>query len=158
MDRFTVAVTAGVLALIAVALGASVLLRNSTTSPDLTTPGGTVLAYALAERGGDAQTAWSLLTPAAQRRFDREWFLARASDNADDRDYLTTEDERIDADGASVVLVRTYPASGGLFGQSSYSTRTTVRLVRADTQDQWRIGVPPDAASLKSAHAEDSQP
>jgi hypothetical protein len=149
MDRFTLAVVGGVLALIAAAIAAALLVRGSAAPPDLSTPSGTVLAYAQAERRGDAHTAWGLLAPAEQSRLDRDRFLARAADASDKNVYLTTEDERLDADGASVVLVRTYlDADGGLFGggHSSYRTRRTVRLVRVD-QD-WRISVPPDVYSL----------
>jgi hypothetical protein len=148
MDRFTLAFVGGIVALVAAALAAALLVRGSAAPPDLSTPSGTVLAYALAERRGDAHTAWDLLAPAEQARLDRDRFLAGASNASDDDVYLTTDDERLDVDGASVVLVRTYlDADGGLFGaHSSYSTRTAVRLVRID-QD-WRISVPPDVHSL----------
>jgi hypothetical protein len=147
MDRFTLAVVGGVLALIAAALAAALLVRHSAAPPDLSTPSGTVLAYALAERRGDPGAAWDLLAPAEQVRLDHDRFLARASSAGDDNVYLTTEDERLDADGASVVLVRTYLDTDGLFdSHASYSSRTTVRLVRID-QD-WRISVPPDVYSL----------
>jgi hypothetical protein len=152
MDRFTLAVVSGVLALIVVALAAATLVRGSATPPDLSTPGGTVLAYALAERRGDPQTAWDLLAPSEQARLDRDRFLARTADTTEDSAYLTIQDERIDADGASVILVRTYANSGGLFGaRSSYSSRAAVRLVQVN-QD-WRISVPPDEYSLTLAES-----
>jgi hypothetical protein len=146
MDRFTLIVAGGVTGLIAAALVAAVVVRGSASPPDLSTPSGTVLAYALAQRRGDPHTAWDLLAPSEQARLDRDRFLARAASTSSDNAYLTTEDERIDADGASVVLVRTY-TSTGLFGaRSTYSSRTTVRLVRAG--ENWRISVPPDVYGL----------
>jgi hypothetical protein len=156
MDRFTLAVGGGVLALIVAALAVAMLVRSSATPPDLTTPSGTALAYALAVRRGEQQAAWDLLAPSEQARLDRERFLARASDSSAQNVYLTTDDERIDPDGgASVVLVRTFPRSGGLFSTGdSFSTRTTVRLIRVD--GDWRISVPPDQYSLSLA--EDKRP
>ena len=110
MDRLTLAVGGGVLALIVAGLAAAMLVRTSATPPDLTTPSGTTLAYALAVRGGDQQAAWELLAPSEQARLNRGRFLARPSDSIARNVYLTTEDERIDPDGsASVILVRTFP-------------------------------------------------
>jgi hypothetical protein len=156
MDRFTLAVVGGVLLLIAAGLGAAAWARGSTQPPDLSTPSGIVLAYAQAERRGDPRTAWDLLAPSEQARLDHDRFLARTADGTAESVYLTTQDERLDADGASVVLVRTYvDTAPGLFGgHGSYSTRTTVRLVRSG-QD-WRISVPPDVYSL--ALSEDKRP
>jgi hypothetical protein len=143
MDRFTWIVSGGVVGLVVVGLAVAIFLRGREAPPDLNTPAGVVLAYALAERRGDPQTAWDLLAPSAQARTDHDRFLARAGNvGGGEREYLTTEDERIDADGASVVLVQTSTGSGGLFGSSSYASRSTVRLTRQGTD--WRIVVPPD--------------
>jgi hypothetical protein len=142
MDRFTVGVVGGALALVAAALIAAVVVRGTTRPPDLTTPSGVVLAYALAEQRGDPQTAWDLLAGPAQARGDHDRFLAQAGRGDGDREYLSTEDERVDGSGASVVLVRTYSSGGGIFGSYNSSNRSTVRLIRED--DNWRISVPPD--------------
>jgi hypothetical protein len=101
-----------------------------------------VLAYASAEQRGDAQAAWDLLHGSTQARGDRERFLARAGGNTSNRAYLSTEPPQITGDEASVVLVQTYPGSGGLFGGRGYANRSTVRLARSG--DDWRITVPPD--------------
>ena len=150
MDRFTWAVVGGVLALVVGGLVAATLVRGRERPPDLSTPSGVVLAYALAEQRGDGQTAWDLLATSAQARGDRDRFIAGATNNSNSgREYLTTEDERVEGDtAASVVLVRTYPASGGLFGSSGFSNRNTVRLVREG--QAWRISVPPDDYLLNS--------
>jgi hypothetical protein len=124
---------------------AATLVRGRERPPDLNTPSGVVLAYALAEQRGDGQTAWDLLATSAQARGDRDRFIAAATNSGNSgSEYLTTEDERLDGDNAaSVLLVRTYPASSGLLGSSSgYSSRNTVRLVREG--QAWRITVPPD--------------
>src|SRR5690348_6216554 len=125
MDRFTLGVVGGVLALVAAGLIAAAVVAARSQPPDVSTPRGVVLTYAVAEQRGDADAAWNLLASTTQARGDRERFLARAGNGADDTAYLTTEDERTDADGASVVLVRTYGRSSGLFGNSSYSQRQT---------------------------------
>jgi len=142
MDRLTWAVVGGVLALVLAGVAAATLSRERETPPDLNSPSGVVLAYAIAEQRGDPRTAWDLLATSAQARGDRDRFLARAADHNSQREYLTTEDERIDGEGASVVLVKTYPPSGGLFSNNSYSMRNTVRLIREGSA--WRISVPPD--------------
>ena len=153
MDRCTWIGVGGVIGLVVIGLAAATFLRGREAPPDLHTPGGVVLAYALAEQRGDAQTAWDLLAPAAQVRADHDRFLARAgSRGGGDREYLTTEDERLDADGASVVLVQTVMGSGGFFGSNSYADRTTVRLTRQGAD--WRISVPPDDYLLSLTRAQ----
>jgi hypothetical protein len=140
MNRFTWFVVGGVLALVLTGLASATILRGRQAVADLTTPSGVVLTYALAEQRRDPQTAWDLLATATQVRGDRDRFLAQSSPG--DSAYLTTEDERIEGDSASVVLVRTYPGSSGLFGTRSSTSRSTFRLVRQGSD--WRISVPSD--------------
>src|SRR6266852_4776827 len=128
MDRFTVAVVGGVIGLVVAGLVAAAVLRGRAPQPDLSTPSGIVLAYGLAEQRGDGQAAWELLAASVQSRNSRDQFLVRFGSRGSDREYLTTEDERIDTEGASVVLVRTYPSTRGVFSSSSYTNRNTVRL------------------------------
>ena len=143
MDRFTFAVVGGVLALVAAGLVTAASLRGQVGSaPDLNTPAGVALAYAAAEQRGDAQAAWDLLAMSAQQRGDRERFLARAGHSQPDNAYLSTDEERVDGDTASVTLVETYPGSGGLLGRATYTNRVTIRLARESAG--WRISVPPD--------------
>jgi hypothetical protein len=142
MDRFTTAVVGGVLVLIVAGLGAAVIVRSREQPPDLTTPSGVVLAYALAEQRGDASAAWDLLASSAQQRTTRDQFISRVGLDNEDRSYLATEGVQTDSDGASVVLLRTSRSSEGLFGSSSYTSRSTVRLAREP--DGWRITVPHD--------------
>jgi hypothetical protein len=142
MNRFTWFVVGGVVALVVTGLASAAMLRGRQVVPDPSTPSGVVLMYALAEQRHDPQTAWDLLAASTQARGDRDRFLAHSSAGGIDREYLTTEDERITADDASVVLVRTYPGSGGIFGNGSSTTRSTFRLVRQD--GEWRITVPSD--------------
>jgi hypothetical protein len=149
MDRFTFAVVGGVLALVAAGLVTAASLRGQVGSaPDLNTPAGVALAYAAAEQRGDAQAAWDLLATSAQQRGDRERFLARAGHSQPDNAYLSTDEERVDGDTASVTLVETYPGSGGLLGRATYTNRVTIRLARESAG--WRITVPPDDFLLVS--------
>jgi hypothetical protein len=141
MDRFTIALTAGVLALIAAGILVAASLRGRDATPDLSTPSGVTLAYALAEQDGDPESAWNLLATSVKANNKRDQFVLRA-DQHNDRALLSTEQETIDGQNASVVLVRTYPSTGGLFGNTSNSNRSTVRLVREP--DGWRLSVPPD--------------
>jgi hypothetical protein len=135
-------VVGGVLALVVAGLVAAAVLRGHAPEPDLGTPSGIVLAYGLAEQRGDGQAAWELLATSIQTRNSRDQFLVRFGGHGRGPDYLTTEDERIDGDGASVTMVRTYPGSGGIFGGNGYTSRNTVRLAREAAG--WRITVPPD--------------
>ena len=143
MDRFTLAVVGGVLALVATGLVTAATLRGQIgAQPDPGTPAGVVLAYALAEQRGDAQAAWDLLASPTQQRADRDRFLARAGHTQPDNTYLSVDDNRVDGDTASVTLVETYPGSGGILGRTSYTSRATVRLAREPAG--WRITVLPD--------------
>jgi hypothetical protein len=141
MDRFTWIVVSGVVGLVIIGLAAATFVRGREAPPDLTTPAGVVLAYALAEQRGDPQAAWDLLAPSAQARTDHDRFVARGA-SGDVREYLSTENERRVVADASVVLVRTHANSGGLLGGESYTSRTTVLLTRQGAD--WRISVPPD--------------
>jgi hypothetical protein len=151
VDKVTLALLAAVLGLVAVGLTVAVVVGQRATPPDPNTPGGVVLAYIQAEQRGDAVTAWNMLASSAQARGDREWFLARAGTSEPGEAFFSTEDAHTDDTGASVVLVRTTPGSVGLFGNRSYSSRSTVRLARED--GAWRISVPPDDYLLTSAPA-----
>jgi hypothetical protein len=148
MDRFTALIAGGVVALVVAGLAVATFARGRETPPDPSTPSGVALAYAVAEQHGDGVTAWNLLAPSAQARADRDRFISRVTSSPrPGREYLTTEGERIEADGgASVFLVQTSTGSGGLFGSSSASNRVSVRLIRAG--GDWRITVPPDDYAL----------
>jgi hypothetical protein len=143
MDRFTWIVVGGVLGLVAIGLAAAAVLRGHEATPDLTTPAGVVLAYAMAEQRQDGQAAWDLLATTTQARLDHDRFLAFVGDRGGrvNREYLTTEREHITDDGATVVLVHTYAGSGSFFGSSSYSNSSTLTLTRQGAD--WRISVPP---------------
>src|SRR5439155_19330551 len=108
----------GTLALGAAGVVVAASLRGRDVTPDITTPAGVTLTYALAEGRGDGAIAWGLLASDVRARYDRDQFVLRTSHAGEDRTFLTTEDERIDGDTASVVLVRTYAGSPGFFGST----------------------------------------
>lgn len=128
------------------ALALAVVMPSRQPTPDLNTPDGITLAYALDVQRGDLDQAWDLLAASVKAQLTRERFLTRveATRSSYQRARLSIEDIRIEGDTARVDLVRTYPSSGGPFGLSSgsYSNRSTVRLVRENAQ--WRIATPPD--------------
>lgn len=61
MDRFTWAVVAGVVGICVVALGSVLIPRVAERPPDLSSPDGVALAYALAIQKQDPDQAWALL-------------------------------------------------------------------------------------------------
>ena len=92
MDRFTVAVVGGVLALVVAGLVAAAVVRGRAPQPDLGTPSGIVLTYGLAEQRGDGQAAWELLASSVQTRNSRDQFLVRFTSRGSEPEYLSTED------------------------------------------------------------------
>jgi hypothetical protein len=146
VTRSTWAIVGGVLGLVVLALVLAAVMPSRQPAPDLTTPDGTTLAYAVAVQRGDLDQAWDLLATSAKTQVSRDRFITRAEAlrGSYERARLSSEDARTEGDTARVDLVRTYPSSGGPFGlgSSSYSNRSTVRLVREN--GQWRIATPPD--------------
>jgi len=151
VTRFTWGIVIGVLALVAVALALAFAAPTRTQAPDLTTPEGVTLAFALALQQGDLDQAWALLAPSAQAQTTKDRFITRAEGfrSTYQRARLTTNAATIDGDMARVDLVKSYPASGGLFGlgDSSYSNTSTTRLMRVN--GEWRITTPPDPFLLQ---------
>lgn len=146
MDRFTWGIAAGVLALVVAAVAVAAVERGRAVPPDLGTPAGVVLAYEQALQRGDAERAWELLSTTAQASTRKERFLTRAGVGRprDDRVRLSVENQQpLDAETATVELVRSYTGSGGPFGfGGSGQSRTTVRLKLEG--GQWRISAPPE--------------
>jgi hypothetical protein len=151
VTRFTWGIVVGVLALVVLSVGLAVALPRTEQPPDLSTPEGVVLAYALAMQRGEPEAAWDLLSREAKSQTTRERFLALTSGmtGAYERARLSIENVRIEGDTARAELVRTYAGSGGPFGLggSPYSNRNTVRLGREN--GTWRISTPPEAFVLE---------
>lgn len=144
MDRFTWGIVIGVVALVAVGIGAVVATRDRQAPPDLTTPGGVALAFELALDRGDADTAWALLSPATQANTTRDRFIQRATNARGPqpgRQRIAIDAVQVDGDTARVDVVRVFPESANLFNfGSGYSIRSTARLALVD--GAWRITVP----------------
>ena len=152
MTRFTWAIVGGVVGLVALAMVLAFLSPTRDPTPDLSTPDGVTLAYALAVQRGDLDRAWDLLAESAKAQTTKDRYIARIEGfrSGYQRARLSVEDVRAESDTARVDLVRTYPSSGGLLGLGSggsYSNRNTVRLVRES--GQWRITTPPDPFALE---------
>jgi hypothetical protein len=146
VTRSTWAIVGGVLGLVVLALGLAVAMPSRQPTPDLNTPDGVTLAYALAVQRGDLDQAWDLLSATVKTQVTKDRFITRveATRSSYQRARLSIEDPRVEGETARNDLVRTYPSSGGLFGlgNGSYSNRSTVRLARES--GQWRIATPPD--------------
>jgi len=151
MTRFTWGIVIGVLGLVAVALGLAFLSPGRDVAPDLSTPEGVTLAYAIALQRGDLDQAWGLLAQSTQAQTTKDRFITRAEGirGSYQRARLNVQDVRIEGDTARVDVVRSVPSSGGLFGlgSDSFSTTNTVRLIREG--GQWRITTPPDPFLLE---------
>lgn len=154
MDRFTWGVVVAVLVLVAAGVGTAVAVRGREVPPDLSTPAGVTLAYALAVQRNDGPAAWDLLAAATQAGARREQFIQRVAARSgwDDRARVSIEDERIQGqNSATVTLVRSRPGGGGaaswLFGDSGYTARNTVTLVLEG--GQWKVRTTPDPHLLE---------
>jgi hypothetical protein len=143
MDRFTWGIVAGAVLLVFVGLASAMLLPRAAPPPDLTRPEGVVGAYVEAMESGRPEAAWDLLAASARSNVTRDEFIRRATAFRRGQSSRVAI-ERVDLSDstARVELARTY-SGGGLFGPSSYTERSTVRLEREG--DVWRITVPPDA-------------
>ena len=145
MDRFTWAIVAGTITLIAVAIAAVLVVRRNPTPADLTTPDGVVRVYIEALDTGYPERAWDLLGERQQADVPRDEFIRRAT-GAFPRGRegrVAIEATEITGDTARVDLSRTYAGGGPpIFGASSYTSRFTARLERQ--RGQWHITVPPE--------------
>lgn len=144
MDRFTWGIVGGVLGLVLLSIVVAVALPGRPAPPDEGTPGGVVLAYALALQERDGERAWQYLARSYQATIRKQPFLEQVAGGfgSNERARLSVGEPQGEGDSTRVDLVRTYP-SGGPFGLGgSGSQRQTVSLVRED--GVWRISVPPD--------------
>jgi hypothetical protein len=147
MDRFTWGVVAGAVVLVVAGLVSVLLLPRTVPPPDLTRPEGVVRTYVQAMDDGRPEDAWDLLATSARAGVTRDEFIRRATTfRRGQASRLAFEQVDVSPAAARVELARTYSGGGGLFGPSSYTERSTVRLDRED--GAWRITVPPDAHLL----------
>jgi hypothetical protein len=125
VDRFTLAIAAGAVALVLVGIATAVLVGHGEPAPDLATPTGVTLAYELALERGEGDAAWELLAAPARAGITRQEFLARAAGLG----------------GRHLDLVRTTPTGGLLgLGAGTYTTRHPVTLELEE--GAWRVSVP----------------
>lgn len=149
MDRFTWGIVVAAVLLVVVGLASVTLLPRTAPPPDLTRPEGVVRAYAEAMESSRPEAAWDLLAASARTGVTRDEFIRRATTfRRAQSSRLAIERVEIDGATARVELARTY-SGGGLFGPSSYTERSTVRLEREG--GVWRITVPPDTHLIDRA-------
>ena len=129
-----------VIALICLAVAAVVL---TTTRQDATyaagSPEAAVQTYALAWEAGDADAAWGMLTPQAQRRVQRSEFHGAISWEEDTPSRVWV-DKRRDLDDRVVLTLGVERTWDGLFGPSRHTESLRLTLIQLD--DEWRIDTP----------------
>jgi hypothetical protein len=143
VDRFTLAIAAGAVALVLVGIATAVLVGHGEPAPDLATPTGVTLAYELALERGEGDAAWDLLAAPARAGITRQEFLARAAGlgGRGPGARLAVENVRVAGAVAHLDLVRTTPTGGLLgLGAGTYTTRHPVTLELEE--GAWRVSVP----------------
>ena len=140
-DRFLLAIIAGVVALVVIALALALTRTPQGYLPD-TTPSGVAHNYVLALKQGDDERAYGYLSselvgyPATVDAFaaDTErysWEFSR------DSATLAVGDARVTDERAVVTLSETRFSEGGLFGSNQYTTSFNVTLRRQS--EAWKI-------------------
>lgn len=140
-DRFLLAIIAGIVALVVVALALALTRAPQGYLPD-TTPGAVAHNYVLAIKQRDDERAYGYLSPEltgypttvdtfaadAQRN---SWEFNRNSAT------LAIGDERVTGERAVVTLNETRFSEGGLFGSNQYTTSFNVTLRRHG--ETWKV-------------------
>lgn len=139
-DRFTVGVAASVLALVGLALWATLSQRPGPAPADENSPAGVVYAYYLALAQDDPRRAYALLSSEAQSKQSYEQF-AQSRYRGSNLPRARIDDERLEGDTARVT-VRVTRSTGSFlpFVASDYSTSTVVVLRRE--QGGWKLTQP----------------
>ncbi|NTU79241.1 MAG: hypothetical protein HGA45_07530 [Chloroflexales bacterium] len=141
IDRFLLAIIAGVVVLVVIALTLALTRTPQGYLPE-TTPGGVAHNYLLALKQRDDARAYGYLSPALKgypatvddfaADIDRySWGFSR------DSATISVGDERITGERAVVTINETRFYAGGLFGSSQYTTSFSVTLHRQG--DAWKI-------------------
>jgi hypothetical protein len=131
LDRFTLLIALGALALVGLLL-ALVLLRPNDSQPmDESSPAGVVHNFYLALLNDDPARAYTYLSAEAQSKLSYEQFVQqRAGRGTPPR--LRIAEERTEGETARVTVSRTYGSRGGFFpfGPDEYTSTQTLVLRR----------------------------
>ncbi|NNJ11418.1 hypothetical protein EKD04_013840 [Chloroflexales bacterium ZM16-3] len=142
VDRFLLAIIAGVVALVAVALGLALTRSAPGYLPD-TTPGGVAHNYLLAIKGRDDERAYGYLSP------DLKGYPPTVDEFVSDIDSryswsfnresstINIGDERVTGDRAVVTVSETHFSQGGLFSSGQYTNSFSMTLRRQG--DAWKL-------------------
>lgn len=141
IDRFLLAITVGIVALVGVSLTLALTRTAQGYMPE-TTPGGVAHNYLLAIKERDDARAYGYLSPelagypASVEDFSADldrysWSFNRESAT------IGVGSERITSERAVVTIDETRFYEGGLFGSSQYTTSFDVTLHRQG--DDWKI-------------------
>lgn len=144
-DRLTWVVVAAVAALTVTAIAVLILNRTDKTHPDLSTPEGVVTAFIRAVQAGNADEAWSYISPQATMASGPPFkgpFTTKEQFRSEMRSGSSAPSSRIrivnvrNTGTSAVVDVELTSAPGGLFG-SAYSHTESISLDRS--QGSWLI-------------------
>jgi hypothetical protein len=140
-DRFLIAIIAGVITLVIVALALALTRAPQGYLPD-TTPGGVAHNYVLAMKQRDDERAYGYLSPelmgypATLDAFAAETERYSWEFNRDSA-TLAVSDERVTGERAVVTMNETRFSENGLFGSNQYTTSFNVTLRRQG--EAWKI-------------------
>ena len=151
MDRLTAAVTIGVLALCALALGSVLVTRSNQTAPDLTTAEGVVTAYVRAIQNKEPSQAWALLAPDAAWNGGPRGSFPGSDSEAQFRQQVLNDQGR---DGVRLRVVAVRPSGSRTIVDVESSRITSDPLFRSNSSQsasfeleqrdgQWRITTAP---------------
>ena len=139
LDRFTLAIVAGALAL-AVVLYLVILQQPSETRPlDESSPAGVVHNYFLALRSDEVRKAYGYLSAEAQAKTPYEQFARGVAPASGNRWRIRIDDERIEGDTARVTVRRTYGSGGGFFPFSSGEDTREIVYVLTRENGAWKL-------------------
>jgi hypothetical protein len=138
LDRFTVGIAVGALALVVILL-AVILARPDETRPmDESRPAGVVHNYYLARMNDDLMAAYAYLSAEAQARTPYGSFAAGRRPSSSPKARIRIDDERIEGDTARVT-VRSSSTGGGFlpFTPGEFTNEQTLVLRREN--EAWKL-------------------
>ena len=141
IDRFLLAIIAGIVLLVIAALALAFTRSPQDYLAD-TTPGNVAHNYVLAFKQRDDERAYGYLSPeipgypASRDAFSADVDRDRWSFNRESA-TVSVGDERITGDRAIVTVTETYFSEGGLFSSGQYTSSFNVTLRRAG--ETWKI-------------------
>jgi hypothetical protein len=140
LDRFSLTIALGALALVGVLLLLAVRQPTETQPLDESRPAGVVHNFYLALMNDEVRKAYDYLSVEAQSKTPYEQFVRQVSSGGDlSGRRLRIDEERIEGDTARVITRRTSPSGGGFFPFSSDEYTREVTHVLTFEQGAWKL-------------------